>query len=130
MSADATTATREELIAAGIISSPRQPTVADRRLIMEELEAHYDIKECCYAGAESDATLAQRLDMPRAWVADIRAQFFGDLAVNGEEKKVMEDIAKALKEFNSLKGRLGQMEGVLAELEVRSVKIMNRAGRR
>lgn len=116
---DPAEATREELIANGTISAPRNPTVHDRRRIMEALESLYDIKSCCYTGLNTDATVANDLDVPRSWVADVRAQFFGDLNVNEEEHRLTAEVSEALVEFKSLKGRLGQMEGRLEKLHDR-----------
>ena len=121
---EATAATRDELIASGVITSPREPTVTERRRIMEELEARYDLKRCCYLDADTDKSVADRLAVPRAWVRDIRAQFFGDLNVSEAEHGLAEDIRGALVEVRSLKGRLGQLEGKIDELAQRAQKLL------
>ena len=53
----------------------RQPTREDRRRIVEEISASYT--DIGYVGTASDATLATKLDVPRAWVSAIRDEFFG-----------------------------------------------------
>lgn len=44
----------------------RSPALADRRKILEDLEALYDPAKQAYSGAWSDEKLAQKLQMPRA----------------------------------------------------------------
>jgi hypothetical protein len=53
------------------------PTREDRRRIMAELHSHYDPAAQRYNGAASDANIAIVLSMPRAWVAEVREDFFG-----------------------------------------------------
>lgn len=123
-----TEATRDEMIAAGVIS-PRTPTVADRRRIMDELELSYDIKASCYMNGLGDDTIAKHLALPRAWVSEVRGQFFGELNINADELAVRDELVHALAEFKQLKGRLGQLEGKIDELLVRADRVLGRGGR-
>ncbi|WP_426043684.1 hypothetical protein [Caulobacter sp. DWR3-1-2] len=56
---------------------PRQPTREDRRKIMEALDGEYLVDRGCYAKAGSDKALAERLSVPRAWVAEERDRAYG-----------------------------------------------------
>lgn len=118
-----TEASRGELIASGIIA-PRAPTVADRRKIMDELELSYDIKACCYINGLSDERVSQTLGLPRAWIGEVRSQFFGELNVNADELAVRNELTAALAEFKQLKGRIGQLEGKIAELVARADRVL------
>lgn len=51
---------------------PREPTPAQRRSIRETLELRYDEDKACYIDAQSDATIAEALQVPRAWVTQVR----------------------------------------------------------
>lgn len=58
--------------------APRTATPADNARIHEELLAKWDSKRGCYQGALNDAAVAESLKVPRAWVASVRAMFFGE----------------------------------------------------
>jgi hypothetical protein len=72
---------------------PKAPTINDRRRIMDALEAHYDTDAGRYSKAFTDDALAATLDVPRAWVAEIRLAFFGEGA--GNEAATLRDAAIA-----------------------------------
>jgi hypothetical protein len=57
---------------------PRPPSMAERRTVLEALEERYDIDAGRYRQQWSDASLAQTLNLPRAWIEDIRKGFFGE----------------------------------------------------
>lgn len=56
---------------------PRQVTREDRRKINDALDAHYLPERGCYAKSFSDKLVAEKLSMPRAWVAEERERLFG-----------------------------------------------------
>ena len=56
---------------------PRQPTPADRRRIHDVLDDAYSVEKQCYEHDRTDDTVAKFLDVPRAWVAEVREAFFG-----------------------------------------------------
>jgi hypothetical protein len=79
------------------ITPDRQPTRDERSSIHDELTKTYDIVQQRYAGNDSDANVAGRLDLPRAWVTDLRTMFFGDHDRNQQtevKKKGMEELVK------------------------------------
>lgn len=57
--------------------APRLPSPEDNIKVLDALDAAYDRKLRCYSGKGSDEALAAQLDVPRAWVASVRDQFFG-----------------------------------------------------
>ncbi|NQE62930.1 hypothetical protein [Caulobacter sp. RHG1] len=65
-------------VAAGVSADPpRQPTPKDRRAIQNALDLVYDDEAGRYRGAETDRTVAERLDLPRAWISEERERSFG-----------------------------------------------------
>lgn len=56
---------------------PPQPTREDNRRIHEAIETRWADGRDCYLANFSDAKLAAELDVPRAWVTDVRERFFG-----------------------------------------------------
>jgi hypothetical protein len=56
---------------------PRTATREDRRRIMEALDVAYLVDRACYAKSGSDKALAERLGVPRAWVAEERDRAYG-----------------------------------------------------
>jgi hypothetical protein len=69
------------------VISALAPTRDQRGLIHDELTKVYDLVGQRYAGSDSDKTVGERLDLPRAWVSDIRAMFFGDHDRNQQSEK-------------------------------------------
>lgn len=56
---------------------PRIPTRDDRRRVLDGLEEHWNHDAGCYAKSFTDKSLAEKLNVPRAWVTAIRDEFFG-----------------------------------------------------
>jgi hypothetical protein len=59
------------------VEPPREPTVAERRRIADALEEHYNVDAGLYRQSWSDTSLAAKLNLPRAWITDIRTLLFG-----------------------------------------------------
>jgi len=81
---------------------PRQPTWPDNRRIRAALDEAYDETRGLYLGNGSDAALAEKLNVPRAWVSAIR-ELFGPNRCEADDVKaeklraalrVAEDCAK------------------------------------
>ena len=96
---------------------PRQPTREDRRLIVDELDRTYDLTNMRYPGKLDDAALAARLDVPRAWVAELREQLYGPEA---NEAQAQREAA-----YIDLTTRLDKAE---ADLEAALTKFSNDIG--
>jgi hypothetical protein len=79
-------------IATGSQTITDAPKLADRdtkRLIIITLQECYDEKNGCYCAGNTDKIVAQRLNCPQAWVADIRDEIFGDAGSNPEVDVVL-----------------------------------------
>lgn len=59
------------------MSDIREPTREDRRKIKDELEVAYDVDKQGYFKGHCDQSVAERLDVPRKWVVDVREAFYG-----------------------------------------------------
>ena len=91
--------------------APRQPTPADRLKIVDELSAGYDPARGLYLGAGSDQWFADKLKVPRAWVADLR-----ELLMGGPDKNEVADTKRA-REIEKLDGDLQALKERAANLE-------------
>lgn len=89
----------------------RTPGFDDNRIIYEKLTDVYVNDKVGYSNGWSDQKVATDLGVPRKWVEDIRAQFFGKLASNSE---VQEFVA----EFESVK-----REAALAFARVENLQV-------
>lgn len=104
------------------------PTRDQKRTIMDFLNANYD--ENGWTGTWSDAKAAATLSMPRAWVQEIRAEFFGDADVNEEQRaadkarqreinQLKSDLKDANKTLNTALSALGDAEKAFTGLATR-----------
>jgi hypothetical protein len=80
---------------------PRTPTRDERMLIHDELTKAYDVVGQRYGGSDSDTTVAGRLNLPRAWVSDVRAMFFGDHDRNTAMEKRSKELDAAIDMANA-----------------------------
>jgi hypothetical protein len=74
---------------------PRQPTREHNRRIRDYLDSNYNEEAGRYRGDLSDEQAAQRLSVPRAWVATIRATLYGDDRNEADEQSTAEAEALA-----------------------------------
>ncbi|PQO23379.1 hypothetical protein C2I36_08005 [Rhodobacteraceae bacterium WD3A24] len=77
--------------------APRRPDRVTRRRILDELEGCYDDAAGRYAGDNTDQKVGKRLGVPWAWVAEIRADFFGDANSNEQAEQIARRLAEAEK---------------------------------
>lgn len=109
-------------------AAPRQPTREDKRKIRDALDACYLTDKGVYAGAETDASVAKRLDVPRAWVSAEREDAYGPDACedDGKDAVQLQAMAAALKQrevealelasaFEVLRGNVERALGKLAK---------------
>ncbi len=75
---------------------PRTPTMADRRKVMDTIEASWNADKMCYQGSSTDKSIAERLGVPRKWVSDIRSEWFGAEA-NEASSKAIADVTAVIK---------------------------------
>ena len=71
--------------------TPREPTRAQKREIMDMLESAYDVDAERYTGGDTDETVAEVLKVMPGWVAQIREEFFGP---DGGNENIEELVAK------------------------------------
>ena len=109
-------------------TTPREPTREQKRRIHQEIEGNWDERAGRYLGSASDRSIAAGLSVPPAWVADIRADFFGDSGENADiaEFKIelaarIEDVEKLVENAMTSAARfdeiLKEMKGLKARLE-------------
>lgn len=104
-------------IAIGVSADPPPTaTPAQRRLIMDKLEAMYLIDKQRYRGATTDKSMGAELKMPAAWVARIREEFFGPEANESQEagKRVLANMDRAI---NEAKEKLDSAIEIIAKAE-------------
>lgn len=88
------------------VEPPRQPTREEVRRIRDALDDCYLLDRDCYAGSNTDKSVAERLRVPRAWVTAEREHAYGPdrceddgrltAVLDGLEKTAREQEAKAL----------------------------------
>jgi len=83
-------------------SQPEEPTKAQKRSIMQLLEGCYDHASECYCGGETDASVAEVLNVLPGWVAAIREEFFGPCGTNEDMQALSDDITKKRAELETL----------------------------
>lgn len=95
----------------------RQPTRDERNTIHEALTACYEIADQRYAGSHSDQLVAERLNVPRIWVTDIRVAFFGDHDRNSMTEKRKKDLDATIVLASAAAKRLLEMAAEADTLE-------------
>jgi hypothetical protein len=78
------------------VEPPRNPTRDERAMIHDALTTAYDNVDQRYLKDGSDKALAEKLNVPRAWVADVRSMFFGDYDRNSETEKKKASLDAAI----------------------------------
>jgi hypothetical protein len=107
---------------------PRTPTPTDLRRIMREIDDNWDEAKGIYSGSTSDQSIADKLNVPRAWVADERKRAFGESQRNEamdnmvKEAKALERECRAamqaaLDHAALLETQLAKLVGVIKKLE-------------
>jgi hypothetical protein len=109
------------------ITPDRQPTRDERASIHDELTKTYDIVGQRYAGQDSDANVAGRLDLPRVWVTDLRTMFFGDHDRNQQTDRKIKELDAAIELAKAATTKLLEMaataETLAADLRVARSKL-------
>lgn len=86
-----------------VADPPPEPALADNRRIRAFLDDNYDEGDGRWCGDLSDAAASERLSVPRAWVTNIRAAFYGDDVNEAADQRVaasveLADLAAKLQE--------------------------------
>jgi hypothetical protein len=106
---------------------PRQPTQTDLRRIMREIDENWDEPKARYAGAATDKSIAEKLNVPRAWVVEERKRAFGDSTRNELTDKMIDDL-KLLKDMAEQRAKraldaAAECEAVAAEIGTQLKKL-------
>lgn len=88
-----------------VVEEPPTAGRADRRKIMDALEENYNVDANRYSGTLNDQAIAEKLGVPRAWVTEIREQFFGD-----EDNEVIEE---AVIQLEALTSKISTIEDII-----------------
>lgn len=115
-------------------AAPREMTPADRRVIFVKLEDVYSVDNKGYTGIWTDKLVAEDLGVPRAWVTDVREQFFGPEGGNeairiqlAEARAVLVEAQALIDEFAGLKKRMDAMQSDVARLSTAITPLTNHA---
>jgi len=73
-----------------VAEPPREMSKDDRRIIFAKLSDVYAVDH--YAAGWTDKRIAEDLNVPRAWVEDIRSTFFGEARDNEEVRQFLADL--------------------------------------
>lgn len=105
-----------------IVVAPRSPNSPDRRRVREALLDHYDEDKGRYFQAHSDVSLAAKLDVPRAWVSELREVMgLGADVCEAQDAydKELGEIKAEIAAINAdVLARIGAVESRLRKLEV------------
>lgn len=115
--------------AAPAAEPPRQPTREDKHKIRDALNACYLIDKSCYAGAGSDRTLAEKLNVPRAWVAAEREDAYGPdvCEVDSETLAALDGLRDQLAKYvNEAMTIAANFEALGREVEAMKAKHLKR----
>lgn len=107
---------------------PRSATPTDLRRIMREIDDNWDEAKGMYSGNMSDQIIADKLNVPRAWVVEERKRAFGESQRNEHfdtllrEAKTLErecrtTIQSALDKASLLETQMGQLALMIKRLE-------------
>jgi len=108
---------------------PREMGREDRRIITDKLDEVYDEKAVRYRSPWTDAAVARDLGVPRAWVGEVREQFFGPEGSNPEFDDFLEKAAPIIAEMKNMANSLRVQSERYKELEPRIAEI-ERIGKR
>ena len=113
-------------IQAPVEDSPRQPSPSDKATIRQFLDGHFDDSKGMYLDGCSDEKAGLELNMPWAWVRDIREFAYGPIKVDPE-------IAALKAEINAISPKIAEISKTIAELSKTAATLMgtvaNIAGR-
>lgn len=80
---------------------PRTMSFIDRRVILTKIEEVYIDEKIGYASGWSDRKVATDLNVPQAWVAELREQNFGP-AINEDFAEIAREIAAIEEKFKPI----------------------------
>jgi len=111
---------KEKVVA--IAAPPRSPSRDEKRIILAELQQNYLDEKRGYAADWSDKRIAEDLNVPAAWVANLREENFGPNTSEAVTKAETE-IAAFMVELTTLKEAVEMATGMLAELDKKAERL-------
>lgn len=103
---------------AAITALGRGPTSDQRLAIRGALDKNFDDKAGMYLGGCSDISIAEDLNLPRAWVEMIREAAYGPIRITPEIQALQRDLAALQQTFNdALADMKRRLDRVLGESE-------------
>jgi len=91
------------------IEPPRQMTAADKRRVFRAIDENWDESKGRYIGSASDQHLADTLNVPRAWIKDVREENFGKTQRN-------EDLDKLVGEAKNMRAEAARLQASALDL--------------
>lgn len=98
-----------------VVEPPRKPTIDDRRLVRMKLDDVYLPDEGMYSGDLSDLKIAKDLNVPVAWVSEVRELYGDDRCkdqplTRDELAKAFADVKRAEREITDAKEKITKIE--------------------
>lgn len=106
---------------------PREATRDQKRAILHKLDENYDEKARSYVGACTDQTIASELGVPRAWVSDLREEFYGPSGENDEVRALRKEMQTERERIKKLEAAAMGLVDNLAEAAKRLEAIDRKA---
>lgn len=91
------------------VPTGRPATRQQRQQIRDLLDQHYNTDDERYHGDWSDKKVAEQLDMPRAWVSDLRLDLYGSHDRNEANEQQKRKLAEAIEMAEAATARLIEM---------------------
>lgn len=122
---------RSQDVVPAAVSSPADPPPTpdrdSRRLIHGEIEKYWLDERKGYANGETDLTIARRLGVPAAWVAEVREFAFGPEMTNEDLAAFVSDLKSLAADVASLREETSRQDGQLRALVERQDSLTRRA---
>jgi hypothetical protein len=110
------------------VDPARLPTRDERAMIHDALTTAYDNVDQRYLKDGSDKSLGEKLNVPRAWVTEVRTLFFGDHDRNAESEKHKQHLEASIVIARAATSRLMELaaeaEGIQLKLEAQLKKLV------
>lgn len=101
----------------------REITPKDRRQIFKRLDEVYDDKKGRYCDGFTDNSVAKELNMPRAWITEVRESNFGPDGGNDDMERVSAAVGKLAKQAKDLQDDAISLASRAEELEAEAGRI-------
>lgn len=101
-------------------TAPREMSPLDRRKVFRAIDEVWDENTGRYGGGATDNRIAEQLNVPRAWVEDVRRESFGDAGDNQDLVELRAALDEASKHAEGLMNEAlalaTKFEAIVAEL--------------